>query len=104
MATDFEYRFDMKTAEDVIDGMADTRLMMFAEQVVKDAKEFCPVRTGQLRNSISYEKTKPLEIEIWAKAPYAYYVEFGTRYMKARAFLRPAIHINEKILNVTGSD
>lgn len=60
-------------------------------KVTERAKELAPVRTGRLRNSIYRRKTGFLGWEVGAAVYYAGFVEFGTRYMRARPFLRPAV-------------
>jgi HK97 gp10 family phage protein len=60
-------------------------------KVTERAKEIVPVRTGRLRNSIYRRKTGFLGWEVGATMFYAGFVEFGTRYMRARPYLRPAV-------------
>jgi HK97 gp10 family phage protein len=50
-----------------------------------------PVRTGRLRDSINSRMTGRTTGSISADTPYAAYVEYGTRFMAARPFLRPAM-------------
>ena len=64
------------------------------------AQRRAPVRTGFLRSTI-YAKMSPLTVagisekewvlKVGAWAPYARYQEFGTRYIKAREFLKKAL-------------
>ncbi|MEM0006816.1 MAG: HK97 gp10 family phage protein [Candidatus Bathyarchaeia archaeon] len=54
------------------------------------ARSLAPVRTGYLRSTI-YATVKDWVAEIGAEASYAMFVEFGTRHMKARPYLYPAI-------------
>ena len=58
---------------------------------VARAKELCPVRTGRLRSSIYGHVSRNLVMKVGATAPYAKFVEFGTRYMAPRAFLTQAL-------------
>jgi len=58
-----------------------------------DARRMCPVRTGYLRDSI-YHKVEHWVLTVGVKAPYASYVEFGTRYIHPRYFLTEAFHLN----------
>ena len=60
-------------------------------KIVERAKEIVPVRTGRLRNSIYWRKTGFLGFEVGATMSYAGFVEFGTRCMRARPYLRPAM-------------
>lgn len=65
-----------------------------AQEIERDAKSFAPLDTGKLRQSIKSTQTKDKEYTIKANstgnAPYATFVEFGTRFMRAQPFLYPA--------------
>ena len=64
--------------------------------VVKTAaKTLAPVRTGNLRASIG-SRVENLRQEAFVGSPveYAPYVEYGTRYMQAKPYLRPALEQN----------
>lgn len=62
-----------------------------AATVTKDmAVQDCPVDTGYLRSTIYYRVEGPFQYSVGATAGYAGYVEFGTRFMVAQPFLRPA--------------
>ncbi|MEM0095037.1 MAG: HK97 gp10 family phage protein [Candidatus Bathyarchaeia archaeon] len=65
-------------------------LERWAMEVREYARALAPVRTGRLRNSI-YTRTSGWTVEVGASAEYAIYVEFGTRHMQAKPFLRPAV-------------
>jgi len=69
-----------------------------APKIVERAKQIVPVRTGALRNSIYYRITGFLGFEVGASMHYAGFVEYGTRYMRARPYLRPALE--EKLPDV----
>ena len=62
------------------------------------AKEYAPVDTGRLRNSISHQ-AEPDEdaVYIGTNVEYAPYQEFGTYKMPGTPFLRPALekHLGE---------
>jgi HK97 gp10 family phage protein len=66
------------------------QLVSWAADVKASARRIVPVRTGYLRSTI-YAKIKEWIAEIGAEATYAMFVEFGTRYMRARPYLYPAI-------------
>jgi HK97 gp10 family phage protein len=55
-------------------------------QAVKNA----PMVTGYLRSTI-YGKVKDWVVDVGADATYALFVELGTRYMRAKPYLYPAI-------------
>lgn len=67
-----------------------TQLASWAADVKALAQQLVPVRTGHLRSSI-YAKISEWVAQIGAQATYALFVEFGTRYMRARPYLYPAI-------------
>jgi HK97 gp10 family phage protein len=66
------------------------RLANWAADVKASATQRVPVKTGQLRNSI-YSKISEWVAEVGAEAAYAMFVELGTRYIRARPFLYPAV-------------
>lgn len=55
------------------------------------AKQYCPVDTGNLRNSIAHEQRDENTEAVGTNVQYAPYVELGTRKMTARPYLRPAV-------------
>jgi HK97 gp10 family phage protein len=67
-------------------------------QAYTTAKQLVPVRSGRLYRSIRLEKKSPFEHIVVAGHPtkekdkpyYAVFVEFGTRRMSPRPFMRPA--------------
>ncbi|MCP8316514.1 MAG: hypothetical protein H3Z51_06605 [archaeon] len=65
-----------------MDEFKDEASRLIAERV----RSKSPVRTGALRDSI-----RPSMGMVEARVPYAKFVEYGTRRMKAQPFLRPAI-------------
>lgn len=55
------------------------------------AQRKAPIDTGHLRRSVGLEmRDNGLTAESEATAEYAEYVEYGTRYMKAQPYMRPA--------------
>jgi HK97 gp10 family phage protein len=66
------------------------RLANWAADVKASARQRVPVKTGNLRSSI-YSKISEWVAEVGAEAAYAMFVELGTRYMRARPFLYPAV-------------
>lgn len=72
--------------------------MRFEAEAMKNmARARCPVRTGRLRDSI-YAKVRDWVIRLGAATPYAVYQEFGTRYVRARRFLRNAVEFRMPVL------
>ena len=57
--------------------------------VENEAKKNCPVDDGQLRQSITHE-IEGNEAWVGTNVFYAPYVEYGTRFMEAQPYLKPA--------------
>jgi len=66
-----------------------------ADRVLETANVLVPVRTGFLKSTLGYRQDTPLQLTFYATAPYAPYVEFGTRRMAARLFLTRSIQQHE---------
>ena len=57
------------------------------------AQRYAPVKTGTLKRSIRLDiQDNGLTARTDATADYAPYVEWGTRFMEARPFMRPAFN------------
>ena len=81
-------------------GKVSERLAEIGNLIEERAKQLAPVRTGRLRASI-YSRLVDWILTIGAKAPYARYIEFGTRWIRPRHFLLGAIQENlSKIENI----
>ena len=65
------------------------------KDVMERAKEYCPVDTGRLRDSITYE-TGDMSVAVGSDVEYAAYVELGTSKMAAQPYLRPALEESGK--------
>lgn len=66
------------------------------ELAVREARNRCPVDTGRLRNGIQSdidtgEGSSQCVGLLYDEVPYAPFVEFGTRHMRAQPFLRPGM-------------
>ena len=72
-------------------------MMNVAQDILATANTLVPVRTGYLKSTLAVEQTSNFQLKVKATAPYAYYVEFGTRRMSARLFLTNSVsqHLNE---------
>ena len=73
-----------------------------AQNILATANTLVPVRTGYLKSTLAIEQTSNFQLKVKATAPYAYYVEFGTRKMSARLFLTNSVnqHISEFALEI----
>jgi len=85
-----EFMAAMKRFDSGMQRRIHSQLASWAADVKALAKQLVPVRTGHLRDSI-YAKIREWVAEIGAEAAYSVFVEFGTRYMRARPYLYPAI-------------
>jgi len=72
------------------------------------AQHLAPKRTGYLASTIFAKRIGEWAFKLGARAPYAIFVEFGTRFMQARRYLSRALelgmlglvqHINQAIRN-----
>jgi HK97 gp10 family phage protein len=67
-------------------------MMSVAQNILATANTLVPVRTGFLKSTLALEQPSSFQINVKATAPYAYYVEFGTRKMSARLFLTNSVN------------
>lgn len=68
----------------------------WAQTTKREAQRLAPMRTGHLKQSITATRMGPRSWQVEVKAFYGLYVEYGTRYMQAQPFLRPASKIAYK--------
>lgn len=67
-------------------------------ELQRSMQSYAPVDTGFLRRSINLSsKEKGMSVSVKPTADYAPYVEYGTRYMAAQPFVRPAFKTQETI-------
>ncbi len=65
----------------------------FGDDVVRAAKTYVHVRTGELQRSIDYKYDRSNHsISFIVGAPYGLFVEYGTRHSHAYPYLRPALN------------
>ena len=74
-----------------------------AEKLVEqDAKRRARYRTGRMRNSIRemnrVETSTKVEVQVGTDIPHGPPNEFGTRYMTAQPFMRPAVDENKPVI------
>lgn len=79
-----------------IDQDVQDAVSMVGERMADDARRFCPVRTGFLQSTITLDQPTAAKwvFYLLARAPYAIYVEFGTRRMAARLFMTHAVQLH----------
>ncbi|MGC4107817.1 MAG: HK97 gp10 family phage protein [Thermomicrobiales bacterium] len=78
-------------------------LEKFALDVEAQATANTPVDTGTLKNSLS-TAIGPTDIRLYWAAPYAAYVEFGTRHMEGQYFVSDAFENCEPALQAALAD
>jgi HK97 gp10 family phage protein len=67
------------------------------EKIKNTARFLSTVKTGYLRSTI-YAHMEGWTLKVGASAHYAAYVEFGTRFMRARRFLSRALELRMQAL------
>lgn len=77
------------------DGAARRGCLRGAAIVEGAAKGHAPVKTGMLRNSIKSEPI-PMGAQVGPHVEYAAYQEYGTMYMPAQPYMRPAVEEKRK--------
>jgi HK97 gp10 family phage protein len=85
-----EFQAAMDKLNDSLQDEVNKCLVGWAELVKSEAQRLVPVRTGYLQSTI-YAKVQAMLAEVGAAATYAVFVEKGTRYMRAKPYLYPAV-------------
>ena len=91
---------DISEIAEAIKSRLPAALLDGAEAVADTARGMCPVRTGQLRSSISTSSSGE-SAQVFADADYAIFVELGTYKMAAQPFLVPALSAAESSVSAT---
>jgi HK97 gp10 family phage protein len=79
-------RLDEATQECVQDALNQT-----GQEVMRRARQLAPVRTGRLMQSIYAQMIYKWVVKVGCYVPYAFFQEFGTRYISPRYFLTRAL-------------
>lgn len=69
-------------------------LVKLGLRVQNEARILCPVDTGRLRSSIQMvegQDGRGVYVTVGTNVEYAAFVEFGTRFMAAQPYMRPAL-------------
>lgn len=86
------YESHLKEIKQALKEQTEQALIAIGARAETHAKKYCPVDTGNLRNSISNAvATNEKAVYIGTNVEYAPYVELGTSRAKAQPYLRPAI-------------
>ena len=97
-----EFQLKMERADVSMKALVQQRLEELAESIKETAQRMAPVRTGYLRSTIFTEAAE-WTVRVGASAPYAAYVEYGTRFMHGRHFLSQAVEMHRlQLVNIVG--
>jgi len=88
-----EFQQKMERADSSLRAGVHQRLTQLADSIKETAQQLAPVRTGYLRSTI-YAHVDNWTVKVGAHAPYAAYVEHGTRFMRSRRFLSQSVEIH----------
>ena len=95
-----EFQLKMERTDASMKARVQQRLEELAESIKDTAQRIAPVRTGYLRSTI-FTKAAEWTVKVGASAPYAAYVEFGTRFIHGRRFLSQAIETHRlQLVNI----
>jgi len=95
-----EFQLKMERIDASVRVRVQERLQELAEAIKETAQRIAPVRTGYLRSTIFTEAAE-WTVKVGASAPYAAYVEFGTRFMHGRRFLSQAVDMHRlQLVNI----
>jgi HK97 gp10 family phage protein len=103
-----ELRFKLDSLDQSMRALVDQALEFEVQAMQTRAQNLAPKRTGYLASTVFAERVKEWAFKLGARAPYALFVEFGTRRMQPRRFLRRALelgmpglvqHVNQAIQN-----
>jgi len=99
-----EFQAAMQKFDSAMQNQVHRYLVSWAADVKALAMQNVPVVTGHLRSTI-YAKIKEWVAEVGAEATYALFVELGTKHMRARPYLYPAIqeHLPSLEMNIIGA-
>ncbi len=75
-----------------LEAAADELTKRLTLSVLADAERFVPIDTGELHQSLHAEFPRPLVGQVWVGTDHWIYPEYGTRYMKAEPYMRPALY------------
>ncbi len=89
MAGEFKITFD-RAAEKKLLAAGPIVLTRVAEAITKEAKKRSPFLTGTNRRSIDWDAPSPMTRRIFTQSGYGIFLEWGTKKMAARPYMKPA--------------
>jgi len=97
-----EFRLQMERIDSSMKERVQQRLQELTDSIKETAQRLAPVRTGYLRSTI-FTEIAEWTVKVGASAPYASYVEFGTRFMHGRRFLSQAVETHRaQLVDIVG--
>lgn len=93
MSATLHVKIDSRAVMSLLNSSSVSVLTALGEGIRNNARSKAPVRTGRLRDSIGYYVVggNPPTLYVQATAPYARFVNNGTRWMRAQPFLSDAL-------------
>jgi HK97 gp10 family phage protein len=72
--------------------------------ILQTALQLVPVRTGYLKSTLGFQRLMQWMYQLFARANYAVYVEYGTSRMAAEPYMTPAIEQHQADMIQTIND
>jgi len=88
-----EVQRKLNQLDETMRGLVQDALRAELDELRTLAADLAPKRTGYLASTVFAEEVGEWSFRLGAWAPYAFFVELGTRYMQARRFLRRALEL-----------
>jgi HK97 gp10 family phage protein len=88
-----ELRYKLDRLDQNMRGYVDQALEFEVQTMQTRAQSLAPKRSGYLASTVFAERVKEWAFKLGARAPYAMFVEFGTRFMQPRRFLSRALEL-----------
>jgi len=89
----FELQRKLSRLDETMRGLVHDALSTEAYELRTLAQDLAPRRTGYLARTVFAESLGEWSFKLGARAPYSFFVEFGTRFMQARRFLSRAVEL-----------
>jgi HK97 gp10 family phage protein len=88
-----ELRFKLDRLDKSMKAYVDQALDFEVQAMQTRAQSLAPKRTGYLASTVFAQKVGEWAFKLGARASYAFFVEFGTRFTQARRFLSRALEL-----------
>jgi len=88
-----ELQCKLNQLDETMRGLVQDALRAELDELRSLAADLAPKRTGYLASTVFAEGVGEWSFRLGARAAYASFVEFGTRFMQSRRFLRRALEL-----------